>query len=467
MKKARTKHLEFIIGDIAALELAHFLMLAVNGISRESRSWEAYRQIGFLLPIIMFTAVFFTDGYRDILRRGYLREWIAVCRQIVLVFSLELVVLFLFKMTDTYSRLVLIFTFAAGICLIYTERLIIKSYLRYRFRQIKYARTLMLIATRRQAEILVHHLLSYPLTIFKIEGLAVLDEDMRGQKIEGIPVSCSKEEIDSYVASHVIDEVLLSIPGQPAYEADLARRFLSIGIVVHVYMEQYFQGLPYCQQERISELSVMTCYNREVPMWQYFCKRLMDIAGGLVGTVLAVLIGIVIGPLIYMKSPGPILFSQIRVGKNGRKFKFYKFRSMYMDAEERKKELMAQNQIQGHMFKMEHDPRILPGIGEFIRKTSLDEFPQFVNVLKGDMSLVGTRPPTVDEYEAYSFSQNKRLAIKPGLTGLWQISGRSDIKDFDEVVRLDSEYIDEWNLEMDIKIILKTVLVVLKHEGSR
>ncbi len=156
----------------------------------------------------------------------------------------------------------------------------------------------------------------------------------------------------------------------------------------------------------------------------------------------------------------------------------YKFRSMYMDAEERKKEYMAQNKIaDGLMFKMEDDPRIIgsekkdkngkpKGIGNFIRNTSLDEFPQFWNVLKGDMSLVGTRPPTVDEWERYDLHHRVRMSVKPGITGMWQVSGRSEITDFEEVVRLDTEYIRNWSWRLDIKILLKTVAVVLKHEGA-
>ena len=289
---------------------------------------------------------------------------------------------------------------------------------------------------------------------------------MKGLEIEGILVTANKGEIPEYVSSHIVDEILISVPDDPQYESKMAKLFLSIGLVVHIYMEQYFQDLPNREQQRISGMNVLTCFNREIPMGAALLKRLMDIAGGLVGTDLALTVGMVIGPIIYIKSPGPIIFSQIRVGRNGRKFRIYKFRSMYMDAEERKKELMDRNKIKGNMFKIDDDPRIIPGIGHFIRRTSLDEFPQFFNVLKGDMSLVGTRPPTVDEYEKYSFYQNKRLAVKPGITGVWQISGRSDITDFDEVVRLDSEYIDDWNIEKDIKILLKTILVIFTRKGS-
>ena len=198
-----------------------------------------------------------------------------------------------------------------------------------------------------------------------------------------------------------------------------------------------------------------------------FLKRAMDIVGGFVGVLMTGILTVFIAPIIKIKSPGPVFFSQIRVGKNGKKFKIYKFRSMYMDAEERKKELMEKNKIQdGLMFKMDNDPRIIKGIGNFIRKTSLDEFPQFWNVLKGDMSLVGTRPPTVDEWEKYEVHHRKRLAIKPGITGMWQVSGRSGITDFEKVVELDTEYITNWNLGLDLKLLWRTVVVVFRGEGS-
>ena len=211
---------------------------------------------------------------------------------------------------------------------------------------------------------------------------------------------------------------------------------------------------------------------------QLLGKWLLDILGGLVGCVVTGLLALVIGPMIYIKSPGPIFFKQTRVGKNGKLFKMYKFRSMYMDAEARKAELMAQNRVGGGlMFKLDYDPRIIgcqklpdgtvkKGLGNFIRDWSIDEFPQFFNVLKGDLSLVGTRPPTVDEWEKYELHHRARLAIKPGITGMWQVSGRSNITDFEEVVKLDKQYISEWSIGLDFRILLKTILVVLGKDGS-
>ena len=192
----------------------------------------------------------------------------------------------------------------------------------------------------------------------------------------------------------------------------------------------------------------------------------MDIIGAIVGLIVTGIVTVFLAPVLLVESPGPLICSQVRVGLNGRKFKMYKFRSMYKDAEERKKELMAQNEMKGLMFKLENDPRITK-VGKFIRKTSIDELPQFWNVLKGDMSLIGTRPPTLDEFEQYETFYKRRLSIRPGITGMWQATGRSDITDFEEVLALDLEYIDNWSLGLDMKILLKTVFGVFGGKGAK
>ena len=230
--------------------------------------------------------------------------------------------------------------------------------------------------------------------------------------------------------------------------------------------------------EKIGNYTVLTTSINYASARQLCLKRLMDIAGGLVGCIFTAILFVFVAPAIYIASPGPIFFSQERVGKNGKKFKMYKFRSMYMDAEERKAELMKDNKLgDGKMFKLDFDPRVIgnkvlpdgtrkTGIGDFIRRTSIDEFPQFFNVLKGDMSIVGTRPPLISETNLYELHHRARLAIKPGITGMWQVSGRSDITDFEEVVKLDKEYIENWDIGLDLKILLKTVMVVIRKDGS-
>ena len=236
-------------------------------------------------------------------------------------------------------------------------------------------------------------------------------------------------------------------------------------MVSHVNLARFTEQVENKRIQRFASYMVLSSSMKFATPRQLFFKRLLDIAGGLAGLIITGIAFIIFAPIIKKQSPGPVFFSQERVGRNGRRFKIFKFRTMYPDAEARKKELMEQNKMNGFMFKMDNDPRIIP-IGHFLRKSSIDELPQFWNVLKGDMSLVGTRPPTVDEYEQYEVRHRKRLAMRPGLTGMWQVSGRSDIVDFEEVVALDAKYIAEWTLVMDIRIIWRTVLIVLGQKGA-
>lgn len=194
-------------------------------------------------------------------------------------------------------------------------------------------------------------------------------------------------------------------------------------------------------------------------------KRVIDVVGSVFGLLLLSIVFIAVAILIKLEDPkGPILFTQKRIGLNGKEFKMYKFRSMVSDAEEILKELLKYNEVSGAMFKMKDDPRITK-IGKFIRKTSIDELPQLFNVLKGEMSLVGPRPPLPREVEMYSRYDKQRLLVTPGCTGLWQVSGRSSVG-FDEMVELDLQYITKRTLIFDLKIILKTILLLLGSKNA-
>ena len=192
-------------------------------------------------------------------------------------------------------------------------------------------------------------------------------------------------------------------------------------------------------------------------------KRGLDILGGIVGLIITGIIFIPIAIAIKMDSPGPIFFKQIRCSWLGKRFRIWKFRSMRADAEKLKSQV--ENQAKGAIFKNENDPRITR-VGRFLRKTSLDEFPQFWNVLKGEMSLVGTRPPTPDEVEDYEIPSWQRLNVKPGLTGEWQVNGRSEVLDFEEIVKLDLRYQENWSLSYDIKLIFKTIMVLFSKSSG-
>ncbi len=238
------------------------------------------------------------------------------------------------------------------------------------------------------------------------------------------------------------------------------------GITYKIVPALYDTGsLHRIQVEHIQGIPTISKYMISINAAGMFYKRIVDFCFGLAGTVAFCLMYPFVALIIKLDSPGPVMFMQKRVGQNGRLFNIYKFRTMYMDAEARKRDLMRKNQMQGLMFKMENDPRITR-MGRFLRKTSLDEVPQFINVLKGEMSLVGTRPPTLDEVNQYEAWHRRRISMKPGITGMWQVSGRNKINDFNQVVRLDLHYIDHWHFLTDIKIILQTIWVVLRRKGA-
>ncbi len=242
-----------------------------------------------------------------------------------------------------------------------------------------------------------------------------------------------------------------------------------MGMVIHIELDdidKLVENDNVLQVDNVGELTVLTSSINTISALQLIVKRFMDIVFGVMGTIFTFILAIIIGPIIKFKSKGPIFFVQKRVGRNGKIFDMLKFRSMYLDADKDKKKLKNENE-DDLMFKMKEDPRVIKGIGEFIRKTSIDEFPQFINVLKGDMSVVGTRPPTIDEWEKYDLHHRARLVIKPGITGLWQVSGRSNIKNFEDVVALDTKYIKTFSLWQDMAIIYKTIKVVMNKEGAR
>jgi len=199
------------------------------------------------------------------------------------------------------------------------------------------------------------------------------------------------------------------------------------------------------------------------PSAQSLLKRGIDIAGALVGIGVTLILLPVVALAIQLDNPGPVFYSQMRCGYRGKPFRIWKFRSMVTNANELKH--LVENQAEGFIFKNENDPRITR-VGKFLRRTSLDEFPQFWNVLMGDMSLVGTRPPTVDEVTQYELHHWQRLNVKPGITGRWQVKGRSNVKDFESVVKMDLDYQAQWSLSHDMRLLLETVFAVFLSKGA-
>lgn len=311
-------------------------------------------------------------------------------------------------------------------------------------------------------------------------GIALMDasaEDV-GTEVEGVPMKASFANFMEWVRRDALDEVYIDIPydtgdSLAGYLAELESMGLNIHFSVPLLEKLYGDTRGKSWHEHIASnlerrgdaflIGISTVHHS---IRSQIIKRTMDIFGALVGLLVSVPIVAITAIPLKLESPGPLFFKQKRVGLNGRIFQMYKLRSMYADAEQRKKELMARNEMDGLMFKVTDDPRITK-VGKFIRKTSIDELPQFWNVLRGDMSLVGTRPPTVDEYDRYESHHKRRLSMKPGMTGMWQVSGRSSVQNFEDVVRMDTQYIDNWSFKLDIEILLKTIAVVFARKGAK
>lgn len=241
---------------------------------------------------------------------------------------------------------------------------------------------------------------------------------------------------------------------------------LEMGVSIRVIMSLYKAHGAQRYVSSVGTYPVITYHKVCLNQSSKAAKRIIDILGSLVGIIVFSPIMLLTAIAIKLDSPGPVIFCQKRAGLNGRPFMMYKFRSMCVNAEELKERLQEQNEVKdGMMFKIEDDPRITR-VGKFIRKTSIDELPQFFNVLLGDMSLVGTRPPTMDEVVKYERNHWRRMSIKPGITGLWQVSGRSQITDFDKIVELDTEYIDKWSIWFDFWLMIKTVFALLRRKGA-
>ena len=296
--------------------------------------------------------------------------------------------------------------------------------------------------------------------------LRELRSESKIEKIQGVKVLGTVNRLAEVVMEQPVDEVIFASDKLNAVDiSEQVSLCEELGIPARVSYGLFELKRSKVTLTVLDDLPFITFYTTLMTPVQATLKRTVDILIALVGLFFTALLYPWVALRIKSQSPGPVIFKQERVGENGRRFKCYKFRTMLVGAEAQKKELQKKNKMQGPLFKMENDPRIFP-FGAFLRRTSLDEFPQFFNVLRGDMSAVGTRPPTPDEVQTYKVHFRRRLSIRPGLTGMWQVSGRNRITDFEDVLALDLEYIDNWSVLLDIKILFKTVWVILFRRGA-
>ncbi len=437
---------------------------------RGTYSWETSElYISALAIIFLFYLVIFVfhDNKRpSVVRQSPFENFISVFTNMMLLMGVFLLYLFVVKATDPISRYVVGFTFLFSFIYDYLSRLIFRAVIIAYSKDSERVNNVMLVTLSFLAKDILEAFEKNSGYLTRISCITILDKDMVGRKINDIPVVGNEENYLDTHRQNVYDEVFVNIPyGYEIKLKKLVTGFEQMGVTVNLNIEIFNINAREKRIRSFAGFQVVSFAAAVLDPGSLFIKRLFDILGSIIGLLICGLFLIIVAPLIKITSPGPVFFSQIRVGINGRRFKIYKLRTMYIDAEERKAELMDQNEMQGLMFKIKDDPRITP-IGKVLRKTSIDELPQFLNVLLGDMSLVGTRPPTVDEYEQYRTYHMRRLSIKPGITGMWQVSGRNEVKNFEDVVRLDLDYIDNWSLLLDLRLLLKTVWIVIFGRGA-
>ena len=463
------KHLDFMLLDITCLVISFLLGYSIRFSSDKVVSIEIYRNLFLIVILINIILTFFLEPYRNVLKRDTLKELKISVGFVAISLLMIALYMFLYQLGQDFARLAIAYIYLFYFISSFIVRILWKKHLNNKAKaSLKNGeKSLIIICKKNEVKDVVNNIENHNYLFHHISGICYIDSNSKLKKYKEYQL-ISNKDIINYISTNWVDEIFIACDYN-LIPAEMMESFSMIGIPIHIKLndDSILVGKEK-QLDRLGSYNVITATNKIYDNWQLFLKKCMDILGGIVGSLITVLLIIIIGPIIYIKSPGNIFYVSERVGLNGKIFKFYKFRSMVLNADDLKEDLKKNNRIKdGMMFKIEDDPRIIPGIGKFIRKTSLDEFPQFFNVLKGDMSLVGTRPPTMDEWSKYTPYYRSRLSIKPGITGMWQVSGRSKITDFNEVVKLDNEYIDNWSIGLDCRLIFKTITNIFsRDEGA-
>ena len=422
--------------------------------------------LGVLAVVVpIWCIVLYINGMYQSLRTKTLLEviWILIRSIFLTTFAFGAAV-FLFKM-EFVSRVFFIMFLASSSLFIFIEKILLFYVLGIvRKRGYNYRR-ILIVGTGKRALQFVYKVEQHPEWGFRIVGLVDYEHTNVGKLLRGVEVLAELEDIPKILQRRTIDEVIFIVPrSQLSHIENYLYICETHGIQASVAVDLFDLKISKLKQEEIDGIPLITFATTSTEEWKLFIKRAIDIIISSLGIIILNPLFIITAILIKLTSPGKIFYLQKRVGLNGRKFVLYKFRTMYKGAHLKLSELAEKNEAKGPVFKIKNDPRITP-IGKFLRKFSIDELPQLFNVFMGQMSLVGPRPPLPKEVGLYETWQRRRLSMRPGITCLWQVSGRSKIN-FDEWMKLDLEYIDNWSLSLDFKILLKTIPVVIFGIGA-
>lgn len=499
-KRTRTQlMLEFFVDNLCLVLSNLISFLFFTFVIRKIPKFDNEEWIRFFLTLFMSYLIIFLSYHSniDVMRRNRSKEVRSIIQNTTLTYALFSVAIVMLKNPIVQSRYLLLSGYILFTAFSMIGRYFLKRYLTGFFTRSKIASYVGIITTSDRAEDFVKTIDSD--WSVSIKGIVLLDNFVSGnsfkfnpeEEIYGIsspvtvqekvkklpkeildyPVMSVDETFLNWMRSSALDDVYINLPYADDSEVqELIEELEDMGITVHINIPMLDDIL---NASKFNNINCKIQYGSPMATFEASTqnsialgvKRLFDLVMSVLGLIVSIPVILITAIPLKIESKGPLFFKQLRVGKNGRPFYIYKLRSMYVDAEERKQELLDSNKMDGLMFKMDDDPRITK-VGKVIRKLSIDELPQFFNVIKGDMSLVGTRPPTVDEFKQYESRHKRRLSMRPGITGLWQVSGRSTIQDFEEVVKLDCEYIDEWSMSLDVTILFKTIPVVLTHKGA-
>lgn len=466
--RKRIRRLSYLLTDLICLLMSLILTLHIlQNLLQRHMTLSSLEMTGLVMLLIMINfTVFLVSSLYEVLMQERSVFTLKVTVRLFIANGLSFLIssASLFLMKVDLSRLFLIMFTGLFFLMSFVAKLVLKRLQRIDPNGTSHSRNILVIGQSEKGVQYIEQIRNHCYLDLNIIGYVHIKRPHAYPDVQHLG---GIDELESILKNYVVDEIAVTRP--LSYDDRLQttlNRCQEMGITISMLLDTHNYVYTKAQVAMVGNIPVLKFHTVSLNENQITLKRVLDVLGGMFGMFIFVVAYIFIGPLIKMESPGPVIFKQKRVGKNGRIFEIWKFRSMGVNAEAQKLTLLGSNEMSGFMFKMTHDPRVTK-IGKFIRKTSIDELPQFWNVLKGDMSLVGTRPPTVDEVEKYEAHHHRRISITPGITGNWQISGRSDVENFEDVVRLDTDYISNWTIWQDIRILFKTVYVVFEGKGSK